>query len=230
MRSLDDARIARGMRAQLDRRRSRIEASDKPLGWKVGFTAPAMMEKFKITSPLVGCLMQSALIRSGGTVSLAGWTKPALEPEVAVHMGKDLPSGSNRAAASAAVGALSPALELVDIAFPPEDVEAILTANVYQRHVVLGPQAGAPFDGLAATVLRNGVEVERATDVQARVGNILDTVRHVADTLAECGEKLAAGDVIITGSITLPLYLGPGDETVDFTLEPIGAVSVRFSA
>jgi 2-keto-4-pentenoate hydratase len=234
MRPFDDARIVRGMGAQFDRRRSRIEAGDKRFGWKVGFTAPAMMEKLKITSPLVGSLMQSAVVPSGGTVSLTGWTKPALEPEVAVYMGKDLPGGSDRAAASGAIGGLSPAIELVDVTFAPEDVEAILGANVYQRHVVLGPRAapraGAAFDGLAATVLRNGAEVARATDAQANVGNILDTVRHVADTLAEFGERLAAGDVIITGSITPPFHLGPGDKGVDFTLDPIGTVSVRFSA
>lgn len=234
MSSVDDARIVRGMRAQLDRRRSRIAADDKPVGWKVGFTAPAMMEKFKISAPLVGSLMQSAVVSSGGTVSLAGWTKPALEPEIAVYLGKDLPGGSDRATASGAIGALSPAIELVDIAFPPEDVEAILTANIYQRQVVLGPcaarQADASFNGLAATVLRNGAEVARATDAQANVGNILDTVRHVADTLAHFGERLAAGDVIITGSITPPFHLEPGDRSVDFTLDPIGTVSVRFSA
>jgi 2-keto-4-pentenoate hydratase len=55
----DDPRIARGMATQLATRRARIAAGDAPLGWKVGFGAPAAMAKFNITAPLVGYLMRS---------------------------------------------------------------------------------------------------------------------------------------------------------------------------
>ena len=44
-----DPRIARGMWAQLALRAKRIAAGDKPLGWKVGFGAPAAMKKLEIT-------------------------------------------------------------------------------------------------------------------------------------------------------------------------------------
>ena len=37
----EDARVIRGMRAQLELRRKRLAAGDAPLGWKVGFAAPA---------------------------------------------------------------------------------------------------------------------------------------------------------------------------------------------
>jgi 2-keto-4-pentenoate hydratase len=37
------------MRAQLELRRKRLAAGDAPLGWKVGFAAPAMLER--LTSP-----------------------------------------------------------------------------------------------------------------------------------------------------------------------------------
>ena len=76
---------------------------------------------------------------SGGSVSVAGWTKAVLEPEVAVHLGSDLPGGAGEDAAREAIGALGAAFELADIDFPPDDPEAILAANVYQRAVVLGP-------------------------------------------------------------------------------------------
>ena len=45
----EDARVIRGMRAQLELRRKRLAAGDAPLGWKVGFAAPAMLER--LTSP-----------------------------------------------------------------------------------------------------------------------------------------------------------------------------------
>src|SRR5262249_34271727 len=111
-RAWDDPRIARGMTEQLAARRARIAAGEAPLGWKVGFGAPAMMGKFKTTAPLVGYLMKGGLIASGGSASLKGWVKPVAEPEIAVHIGHDLKGGGDRAAAAAAISALSPAIEL----------------------------------------------------------------------------------------------------------------------
>ena len=50
--------IAKGMTAQLAKRRARIAAGEKPLGWKVGMGAPASMQKLGLQAPLVGFLMQ----------------------------------------------------------------------------------------------------------------------------------------------------------------------------
>src|SRR5262245_17235448 len=112
MNAWDDPRIARGMQKQLAERRARIAAGEKPLGWKVGLGAKPARERLKITMPLVGYMMQKALVPSGGTVSFAGWTQPVAEPEIAVHMAADLPGGADRAATIAAIGALGPAIEL----------------------------------------------------------------------------------------------------------------------
>jgi len=57
---------------------------------------------------------------------------------------------------------------------------------------------------------------------------LIDIVRHVADTLAAFGEKLSAGAVIITGAIVPPFPVEPGEE-IFFQLEPVGTVSVRFA-
>ena len=78
-------------------------------------------------------------------------------------------------------------------------------------------------------VLRNGTEVAHTSDPQANTGDLIDIVRHVADVLAACGERLRAGQIIITGSIVPPLWVEAGEEVV-FQLDPIGGVSIRFAA
>jgi 2-keto-4-pentenoate hydratase len=230
---LDDPRIARGMAVQLAARRARIAAGDRPLGWKVGFGAPAAMEKFQITAPLVGYLMQSGALASGATASLKGWTKPVAEPEIAVVIGHDLAPGGDRAAAAAAIAALAPAIELADAHLPFDDPEAILKANIFQRHVVLGPRdparAGSNVAGLMGRVFRRGAEIAHTDNPQALTGDIIQIARHVADLLGACGERLAAGDIIITGSIVPPLLIEPDETNVSFQLEPIGSVSAGFS-
>jgi 2-keto-4-pentenoate hydratase len=229
----DDPRIMRGMAAQLDARRKRIADGDKPLGWKVGFGAPAIMEKFRITAPLVGYLMQSGRVSSGDSVSLNGWTKPAAEPEIAVRIGRDLSAGGDLAAATRAITALSPAIELADVDLPFEDPEAILKQNIFQRHVVLGPpefaRDGSSTAGLAGTLFSDGKEIGHTDDPEALTGKLAVIVRHVADLLGACGEKLSAGDIIIAGSVTPPLIVDAAAQSVAFQLDPIGRISVNFT-
>jgi 2-keto-4-pentenoate hydratase len=230
--SWEDPRVKAGMTAQLRLRRERLSAGEEPLGWKVGFGSPAAQQKLSIGAPLVGFLLRSGRVDSGATVSVAGWTKAIAECEIAVHMGSDLAAGADEATARRAIGALGPAIELIDRLWPPEDVEAVLANNIFQRHVVLGAanpaRAGGSVEGIRGVIRRNGKEFAATSDPQAATGELIGIVRQVADTLAAFGEKLSAGAVIITGAIVPPFPIEPGEE-IDFRLEPVGDVSVRFS-
>jgi 2-keto-4-pentenoate hydratase len=191
-----------------------------------------MLERMKIAGPLVGFLSQNARVASGGSVSLKGWAKPVLEPEIAVQIGRDVFAGADRDTAKAAIAGISPAIELVDVHEPPEDPETILGHDIYQRHVVLagtGPaRAGSAADGLTCRVIRRGAEFARTSDPQANTGEWVNIVRHVADMLAAFGGGLKAGQFIITGSVVPPIALEPGDTGVVFEVDPVGSVSVSF--
>jgi len=225
--------IKKGMTAQLAKRRARIAAGEKPLGWKVGLGAPATMERLKLAAPIVGFLMQRALLLSGSTVSLSGYTKPVAEPEICVRMARDLPSGASAAETAAAVKDIFPAIELADLDPVPtiDNLDAVLEGDIFQRHVVLcgNTRASAATSGLTSRVFRRGKEANVTADPEALTGKLPDIVAHVASTLAAFGEKLAAGDVIITGSITPPLMIEPDETELVHALEPIGEVSIRFS-
>ena len=227
----DDPRIVRGMAVQLAARRKRIADGEKPLGWKVGFGAPAAMQKFKIPAPLVGYLMQSGRVRSGDGVSLKGWTKPAAEPEIAITMGQDLPAGGDLAEATRAVASLSPAIELADVDLPFDDPEAIIKGNIFQRHVVLGTHArpGASTHGLTGVFSSDGKEIGRTTEPEAMTGKLPVIVRHVADLLGAFGERLSAGDIIIAGSVVPPLIVDTATSGLGFQLDPVGGVTVNFT-
>jgi 2-keto-4-pentenoate hydratase len=229
----EDARVVRGMRAQLEMRRKRLDSGDAALGWKVGFAAPEMLKRLEITGPLVGFLTRRALVHSGANVSLAGWARPVAEPEIAVHIGRDVSAGADHATAKAAIAGISPAIEIVDVTEPPEDPERILGGNIYQRHVVLAgtvpAKAGSAADGVVCRVLRRGREFARTSDPQANTGKWVDIVRHVADVLDAFGERLRGGEIIITGSVVPPIAIEPGKDTIAFEVDPVGAVEVRFS-
>lgn len=210
-----DERIRRGMAAQLAERRSRISAGDRPLGWKVGFGAPAAMNALGIDQPLVGYLMHSGMMESGAELSYAEFNKLAIEPEIAVFLGAGLDDGSGKAVIKAAISGLGPAIEIADVTFPPNaGPEKILAGNVYQKGIVLGTvderRAGASLNGLSATVRCNGANIEIPDDLELHTGPILDVVAVVADTLAAMGERLSAGQLIIVGSLVPPLFPDAG--------------------
>ncbi|HUC53788.1 MAG TPA: hypothetical protein VMR90_07060 [Candidatus Cybelea sp.] len=230
----DDQRIYRGMTEQLRRRRELLSSGHKPLGWKLAFGGPAAFKRLHTNAPLVGFLMQDALIPSNSTVSIAAWKKPAAEPEITVHLGKDLPAGADRETTKAAIAGLGPAIELADVNHPSDDVEATLASDIYQRHLIVGHSdpacAGGVLDGLTARVLRNGSEFASITDPQSLqnlTGELIHIVRHTANLLAVFGETLLAGQIIIAGSIIAPMWIAPGEEIV-FHLAPVDRVSIRF--
>jgi 2-keto-4-pentenoate hydratase len=211
MTALDDPRIAAGVRRQSALRRDRLDAGAKLIGWKVGFGAAAAMEKLRISAPLVGFLLDRALLPSGASVAIGGWHKPVAEPEIAIHLGRDVAAGADAEAARAAVAALGPAIEVADVDCPMDDVEAILAGDIFQRHVILGARdasrARARLDGLTGRVVRSGQTIDVPADLQANTGDLIGIVRHVADMAAAMGEGLRAGHFIIAGSVVPPCFV-----------------------
>jgi len=229
----DDPRIRNGMEQQLRLRRELLAAGKKPLGWKLAFGGPAALERLRINAPLVGFLMTDAVVASGSTISFAGWKKPAAEPEVTVYLGKDLAPGADRQTIMGAIAGLGAAIELADVDHPSDDVEGTLARNIYQRHVILGAcdrrHAGGSLSGLNASVFHDGEKIVSTAEFEALTGEIVSNAGHVANLLAQFGETLRGGQIIIAGSITPPIWVKSG-ECISFHLEPLQAISVNFAA
>ena len=229
----EDPRIKSGMQQQLRWRRELLAAGKQPFGWTLAVGGPAALERLRINAPLVGFLMADAVVESGSTISFAGWKKPAAEPELTVYMGKDLAPGADRQTIKDAIAGLGAAIEVADVDHPSDDVEGTLARNIYQRHVVLGDcdatRAGGGLPGLNARVFRNGAEMANTSEFEALTGELIAIVGHVADLLAHFDETLRAGQIIIAGSITPPIWVAPG-ESIGFQLEPLEPISINFAA
>ena len=171
MATLDDPRVARGMETSCWAcGESEWRRVSGPLAGRVGYGAHGRAGSGQESrAPLAGYLTDSGtLVSSGAKVAVAGWGKRAgVEPEIAVYFGRDLAGGADSRAVRAAISAVGPAFELVDLGDPTTDVEVILGRNISHKNVVLGPRddsrASGVLDGLSGRVFRNGVqEVLRA--------------------------------------------------------------------
>ncbi len=228
----EDPRIASGMMQQLRLRRDLLRSGKKSLGWKLAFGGPVAMERLRINEPLVGFLMADAIVPSGATLSVGRWVRPAAEAELTVYLGKDLPANSDRKTTMAAIAGLGAAIEVADVDHPSDDVEGTLARDIYQRHLILGESdpthAGGSLAGLRAHVLHNGKLIAETSDFEALTGELIHIVAHTANLLSFFDEMLRAGDIIIAGSITPPIWVAPGD-TISFHLEPLEPISISFS-
>jgi 2-keto-4-pentenoate hydratase len=226
-----DERILGGMADQLALRRERLAAGERPIGWKLGFGAPPALERFGLDRPLVGFLTDRGLLADGAEADVGGWANPMLEPEVAVHLASDVPPGASWEDVRAAVGGLSPAIELADLDPPPEDVRAVLAGNIYHRHVLLGPvdRSRSTGEGLRGRLLRDGEVAAEVDDPEALTGEIVEVIRLAGEVLEACGERLRAGEVVITGSIVPPVPVRPG-ERLEAEIEPLGRVAVQVTS
>jgi 2-keto-4-pentenoate hydratase len=229
---MTDPRVARGMARQLARLRALVAGGAARVGWKVGFNVPAVQRMLGLSGPVVGHLTLATALVAGEPHSLAGATRVGVEPEVAIHLGADVPAGATAAAAREAIVGLGPALEVIDVDRPFEDLETLCAENVFHRAFLIGPTdpgaAGGVLSGVTARVLHRGAEVA-SLDAGAAAGDLAAVVRFVADFLAPHGERLVAGDWIIAGSLVAPVWVAAGDVVV-LELGGIGDVELEVVA
>jgi 2-keto-4-pentenoate hydratase len=217
------------MEAQLRAMAGRLAAGAERIGWKVGLNAAPVQRALGIERPVVGHLTSATLLEPGGAVTAAGGTRVGIEPEVAVRLGRDLRPGVTANQAGAAIATLGPALEVVDVDLPFEDVEPILAGNVFHRGVLLGPAGPPPAEGMPGIrvrVARNGAD-EHEAEAASAMPAPGEVVALVAGRLAECGEALRAGDTVICGSLTPIVWVEPGDE-VEADFGPLGMLTLSF--
>jgi 2-keto-4-pentenoate hydratase len=216
------------MEAQFARRRELLSSGARHLGWKAGFGSKAAMDRLGSAGPLFGFMVDRNLVVAGSPVSIAGWTRPVFEAEIAVHLGSDVRAGAAEQEMRAAIAGLGPAVELADPGLGVIGVEQILAGDIFHRHVLLGPvRAGGSIDGFEAIVFRDGQEIARTADPTQLTGDMIAVLQALAEVLEANGEALRSGDVIIAGSVVPPIEVAPG-QVLRVEMSPLGGIEVRF--
>jgi 2-keto-4-pentenoate hydratase len=225
------AGLESGLAAQAEALHRRTEAGDELLGWKVGLNAPPVQAALGLDGVVVGFLTTATALEAGATHSLAGASNPGIEPELAIRFGSDVPADPAPEQVTDAIDAVAPALELVDLDRPLDDLHAILAGNVFHRGLLLGDfdaaRVGGELDGLAVAVRRGGEEAG-AVSIAESYRDLTETLGMVARRLGLMGEALRAGQFVIAGSLTPIVPVAAGDEVrADFG--PLGTLVLDFT-
>jgi 2-keto-4-pentenoate hydratase len=221
--TLDDA--YRILLARIGRRRGE---GARRIGWKIGLTAQVIQQQFGLHEPVFGCLLAEGLVRSGHVFRRDALIEPGFENELCIVLDRDLPANATRADVAAAVGRAHPAFEIIETRGDLSGQLALaVTDNGQQKAFVLGgavSQDALPeLSGVRVRVRINGAEVATASG-EAVLGHPYNSVVWLASKLAQFGERVSAGDYIMSGSFTRQFPLGRGDR-IEAMFDGIGEVA-----
>lgn len=219
---------------------ARVATGAVQTGYKVAFTARPVQRALGVDAPAFGPLFADMGLSSGAAVSARRFYGPRVEAEVAFLLARDLPGGALTSHdVLAATEAILPAIEIVDcrvLAADPETGLPPTSADLVADFAgaagyVLGSERHAPtaFDlaRIGAVLHLNG-QIE-ATGLGALVmGDPAASVAWLGNELAKTGQSLRAGQVVLSGSLIMPLPVKAGDH-VNADFGPFGSVSVLFT-
>ncbi|SFU59976.1 2-keto-4-pentenoate hydratase [Methylobacterium sp. 174MFSha1.1] len=214
--------------------------SAEPLyGWKIAATSLAGQRHIGADGPLAGRLLAEQVLSADAVVPLAGNQMRVAEPEVAFRMGSDLPPRPEPYTVDevmAAVAGAHPAIEFPDsrlAAFERAGEAALIADNACAHLFVLGPPAPEGWQTLDLAAMPTRIGAEGRAPHEGRGGNALDDPRlaltWLANALSGQGITLRAGEIVTTGTTTVPLPIAPGD-VVRAELGGLGELTVRVGA
>lgn len=210
------------------------------IGWKIGLTSKAMQYALNIDIPDSGILFDDMAFDDGATVPKGRFIQPRVEAEIAFVMKAHLGGTQvTRDDVLAATDYVAPALEILDtriLRVDPETGRArnvcdTISDNAANAGVVLGQQRHAPdaFDlrWVGALTFRNG-EIEETGLGAGVLNDPVESVVWLARRMAQYGQSIAPGHIVLSGSFIRPVECPPGTR-IDADFGPFGAVSVNFA-
>ena len=205
-------------------------------GYKIGLTSARMQAMCGINQPIAGVILDDVVHGSGSSLSATAYGRLGVEFEIAVRMSRSLPASVvpyDGATVAACVGAVAPAIELVDdrnADYSNLDILSLVADNSWNAGIVLGSWISAwpDLDRLNGVVKNGGIVVDQGMGSEV-LGHPLNSLTWLANHLAARGEALRAGDIVMTGSLVRTRFAIPGD-TYSFDLPGLGSVHFAVAA
>jgi len=202
------------------------------VGRKIGLTADAVQKQLGVDQPDFGVLFDDMRIEDGGELAFAKTLQPKAEAEVALILKSDIDPSATASDILAVADAVA-AIEIVDSRIADWKITFADTVadNGSSAFFVLGG-IRKPAAGLDLYTCGMALEIDdRIVSVGAGaacLGHPLKAAAWLARTLAQRGERLRAGDIVLTGALGPMAPLGPGMR-VRASIGGLGSVALSVS-
>jgi 2-oxo-hept-3-ene-1,7-dioate hydratase len=220
--------------------RAKLAEGRRVIGWKIGLTSRAMQDALGIDIPDSGILFDDMAFDTGATVPRGRFIQPRVEAEIAFVMAKPIGGAEvTRADVLDATDYVAPAIEILDTRILRADPETgaarkvfdTISDNAANAGLVLGADRHAAdavdLRWTGAIISRNATVEE--TGLGAGVLNDpVESVVWLARRMAQYGQSIAPGHVILSGSFIRPVECPTGAE-IHADFGPFGSVDIAFA-
>ena len=203
----------------------RLARGEKLVGYKMGFTSHAKMKQMGVDDLIWGRLTDAMVIEQGQSIDLDQYVHPRAEPEIAFKLKAPLAGKVSKEQALAAVEAIAPAIEVIDSRYQnfKFSLADVIADNCSSTGFVIGNWF-APDTDIAALNMQLNVNGE--TKAEGLSSEILDhplnSLVEAARCVAEYGETLEAGQIVLAGAATAAIALERG-QAIEAQVEGLGS-------
>lgn len=219
---------------------ARHAAGFRTIGWKIGLTSKAMQYALNIATPDSGVLLDDMAFEDCATIPPDRFIQPRIEAELAFVLKSPL-SGPFVTVTDVmnATDYIVPALEILDTRILRVDpatgkartIVDTISDNAANAGIVTGGRAMQPdsFDPrwAGAIVMRNA-EVEETGLGAGVLNQPARGIAWLANRLALYGQRIEAGQIVLSGSFIRPIEARHGD-TILADFGPMGTVGCFFA-
>lgn len=201
---------------------------EKSIGVKLGFTSKAKMVQMGVNHLIWGGLTDAMRVADAGSLDLSCFIHPRIEPEIGFLTGRDIDTALTADNCLNYIERIFPALEIIDSRYEAFkfSLEDVVADNTSSAAFVTGMQypVSAFQANMGVLLKENGKVVESGTTA-AILGNPINALVQVSALLAERGQTLPAGSLILAGAATAAVPLKSGSH-YEAEIYGLGSVSV----
>lgn len=210
------------------------------IGWKIGLTSKAMQYALNIDIPDSGILFDDMAFENGAVVPAGRFIQPRIEAEIAFVMKSPIGGADvTRQDVLDATDYVAPSIEILDTRIQRSDpatgkartVFDTISDNAANAGIVLGTERHAPdaFDlRWVGAITTRGNEVEETGLGAGVMNDPVESVVWLARRMAQYGQSIEAGQVILSGSFIRPVEC-PSGSTIHADFGAFGSVDVAFA-
>jgi len=227
--TVEDSYAVQGVWAQ-----EMLRSGRRLVGRKIGLTSKAMQAATGITEPDYGVIFDDTVWANGSVIGFDDFSNVRIEVELAFLLDAPL-EGPHCTVFDvlAATRYVVPALEILNshIELAGRTIVDTIADNAAYGGLVTGGNPTRPHDvdlrWISALLYRNE-SIEESGVAAAVLNHPATGVAWLADKLHQHGGRLEAGELILAGSFTRPMWVSRGDSVLcDYG--PMGTITCRFT-
>ncbi|MFC6873057.1 2-keto-4-pentenoate hydratase [Halobellus marinus] len=209
----------------------RLDDGAEIVGHKIGLTSDGIQEQLGVDEPDFGRLLDTMFVE-GREIPGEDLIEPRVEPEIGFLLEEPLEPPVTYLDVLDATGSVLPVVEVIDSRVADWDIriQDTIADNASSALYVAGERT-TPADtdlSLEGVKLYKNGTLESSGVGAAVLDHPARSVAWLANTLADLDEKLEAGHLVLSGSLTPAVDLAPGDViSVEFT--SLGTVNARLA-